>query len=41
MMKIKLREAMRSGKISPEMFDRDEGTRRQNLFLKDQRDQRR
>ena len=41
MMKFKLREAMRSGKISPEMFDRDEGTRRQNLFLKDQREQRR
>jgi len=41
MMKLKLREAMRSGKISSDMFDREEGTRRQNLFLKDQREQRR
>ena len=41
MMKFKLREAMRSGKISPEMFDTDAGTRRQNLFLKNQRKQRR
>ena len=41
MMKFKLREAMRSGKISPMMFDTDEGRIRQNLFLKDQREQRR
>ena len=41
MMKFKMREAMRSGKISHKMFDTDEGTRRQKLFLKDQQEQRR
>ena len=40
-MKLKLREARRLGKVSGSMFDREEGASRQRLFLKDQRDQRR
>ena len=42
MMEIKLREALRSGKISLKVFDRDEGTpQRQSDFLKHEREQRR
>merc|ERR1712223_184232 len=40
-MKLKLREARRLGKVSASMFDREEGADRQRLFLKDQRNQRR
>ena len=40
-MKLKLHEARRLGKISGSMFDREEGADRQRLFLKDQRKQRR
>ena len=41
MMEIKIREAMRSGKINLEVFDRDEGATRQSVFLKHEREQRR
>ena len=40
-MKLKLREGRRLGKISSSMFDREEGASRQGLFLKDLRNQRR
>ena len=40
-MKLKLREARRLGKISSSMFDREKGAFRQRLFLKDLRNQRR
>jgi len=40
-MKLKLREARRLGKVSASMFDREEGADRQRRFLKDLRDQRR
>merc|ERR1712223_2368661 len=40
-MKLKLREARRLGKVSASMFDREEGADRQRRFLKDQRNQRR
>ena len=40
-MKLKLREARRLGKVSSSMFDREEGALRQRRFLKDQGDQRR
>ena len=38
-MKSKVREARRLGKVSGSMFDREEGAFRQRRFLKDQRDQ--